>query len=29
MAAEVGVKLVFGCGRGRRDEWFVLVFVVG
>ncbi|KAJ7886771.1 hypothetical protein B0H14DRAFT_3727696 [Mycena olivaceomarginata] len=21
MAAEVGVKLVFGCGRGRRDEW--------
>ncbi|KAJ7888372.1 hypothetical protein B0H14DRAFT_2693786, partial [Mycena olivaceomarginata] len=25
MAAEVGVKLVFGRGRGRRDEWFVFV----
>ncbi|KAJ7816674.1 hypothetical protein B0H14DRAFT_3148522 [Mycena olivaceomarginata] len=29
MAAEVGVKLVFGHGRGRRDEWFVLVFMRG
>ncbi|KAJ7889479.1 hypothetical protein B0H14DRAFT_3126956 [Mycena olivaceomarginata] len=29
MAAEVGVKLVFGRGQGRRDEWFVLVFVRG
>jgi hypothetical protein len=29
MATEAGVKLVFGCGRERRDEWFVLVLVRG
>jgi hypothetical protein len=29
MAAEVGVRLVFGRGRGRRDGWFVLVSVRG